>query len=98
VETLRQWARGDFYPLSHATEWNALDELADEMINRPKAWWHAFEALYPELDEQQTRRLDMPLGALLHVAGDDLQQQIAADARRDRRIANVFWHAMHDLR
>lgn len=98
LDTLRSWARGDFYPLERDEhDRTALDDLADEMAKEPAELWDAFRTLYPELDKNAAQELNMPFAALLHVADDRIQEKVASLARNDRRIANAFWDAMEDL-
>lgn len=98
LDTLRSWARGDFYPLEHDEhDRTALDDLAAKMAPEPAEWWDAFRTLYPELDKNAAQKLNMPFAALLHVADERIQEKVASLARDDRRIANAFWDAMEDL-
>ena len=90
---LRRWANGDFYPLT-GDERGALDELADEMAEQPAHWWQAFRDLLPEADWTATQNLSMPFAALLHVGGEPMWDEVAEDARRNRKIADAFWDAM----
>lgn len=99
LETLRAWARGDFYPLTPVEQGrNALDDLMDEMQPHPELWWAAYRALLPDVDRGGALNLSMPFARLLHVGGEALRAEVAEAARSDRKLANVFWDAMEDLR
>ena len=94
MEVLRRWGHGDFYPLN-GDERGALDDLADEMSKQPDEWWQAFRELLPQADYATTQNLSMPFGALLHVGGERIWDEVAEAARSDRKIANAFWDAMY---
>jgi hypothetical protein len=98
ITVLRRWAAGDFDPFTtNADGRDGFDEFAEQVAPDVDAWWHAFRTLFNECGKDESNRLQLPFEILLKAGGERLQQEVAAVAHSEPKIANAFWNAMDDL-